>query len=63
MEIRDKLTITIGKERGEYWGKEEEGQGACIKDPWAKTLVGRIECGIWGCLGQLRVIGEKWAQL
>ena len=52
--------------RGEgEWGTEEEGssQGIWMKDPWTKTMGGRIEGGGWGWVGQGRLMGEKWGQL
>ena len=65
MKIKNKLTVTRGEEGGEYWGKEGEGsiQVMCMKDPWTKTMGGRIECRRWGVGRAGENNGGKWGQL
>ena len=43
--------------------KGKDCQGTCIKDPWTKPKVGRIEGGRWGWVGQGKVEAGKWRQL
>ena len=38
-------------------------QETCIKDTWTKLKGGKIECGRWGWLGWMGVVGGKWRQL
>ena len=48
--------------RGRGDNVEKKGKvhpGTCIKDPWTKPKVGRIEGGRWGWVGQGRVVGGK----
>ena len=49
MEIKNKLTVTRAGVGEGWWvmGKEGEGssQGTCVKDPWTKTMRGKIESG------------------
>ena len=35
-------------------------KGTCIKDPWIKTIGGGLNVGGVQCVGQERVMGEKW---
>ena len=49
---------TDSNQRGEGEGdnganKGKGHQGTCIKDPWKKTIEGRIECGRYG-------VGSAW---
>ena len=45
-EKKNKLTVTRGEGRGCNRGKKQKDhKGTCIKDPWTKTIRGRIECG------------------
>ena len=60
LEIKNKLD---SDQKGVVWGyqgKDGEGssQGTCKKDPWTRTVVGRIDCGR-GC-EQGR--GEQWGK-
>lgn len=43
--------------------KGADYQGTSTKDPWRKPKVGRIKCGMWGWVGQGRMLGEKWREL
>ena len=64
MEIKNKMTVTRGEVEGDNRGKKWKGRhGTCIKNPWTKTMEGRIECRKWEWIGQGRVIGGKWGQL
>ena len=39
-------------------------QGTCIKDPWTKSMGGRIEGRRWGWVGGWgKVVVGKWKQL
>ena len=65
MEIRDKLTITIGKERGEgiMGGRGEGFMGTTLKDTWTKTRRGGNRGGRWGWLGWWGGMGGKGKKL
>ena len=65
MEVKNKLTVTRGEERGDNGGKKGKGcQGTCIKTHGqSQQGGGGIECGRWGWVGWRRVMGGKWGQL
>ena len=47
MEIKNKLTVTRGEEKGGQPGKKGKGhQGTCIRNPWTKAM-GDGEDLIW----------------
>ena len=64
MEIKNKLTVTIGEVGGDNGEEREKGhQGTCTKDTWTKPKGSRIEGGRQGWLVLGGVVGEKWRQL
>ena len=45
-------------------GKKGKGrQGTCIKDTWTKITVGGLNVEVGACVGQGRVMREKFGQL
>ena len=63
IEIKNKLTVTRGKEGGDMGGKGEGFSGRCTKDTWTKPNRGKIKGGEWGWLGWREMVGVKWRQL
>ena len=59
MQIKNKLTVTRGEEEEGNGVMKRKSQGACIKDTWAKSMWGSIECGRWGKVGWERVMVES----
>ena len=57
MEIKNKMTVTRGEKGEGQQGKKGKGrQGTCIKDPWMRPKMERIEGGRlgWGSGGGKR---------
>ena len=55
--MKNKLTVTRGEGEGDNGGKRGKGrQGTCIKDPWMRPKMERIEGGRlgWGSGGGKR---------